>query len=131
MAVGADTISGLAAIETACRVKAELGVNLTLSASNISFGMPDRHLLNSAFVAVVIAAGVACLIADVVRVRPMVLAADLILNRDKRARRYIEAYCERTQQRENQGLKPKKGALCCTPDLDVIIKIPRKQSVDI
>ena len=92
LAVGADTSSGLAAIETASRIKAELGVNLTLAASNISFGMPDRHLLNSAFVAVVIAAGVTCLIVDVARARPIVLAADLILNRDKRARRYIEAY---------------------------------------
>ncbi len=92
LAVGADTGSGLSAIETASRVKAELGVNLTLAASNISFGMPDRHLLNSAFVAMVIAAGVTCLIVDVARVRPIVLAADLILNRDKRARRYIEAY---------------------------------------
>ena len=42
--------------------------------------------------AVVIAAGVTCLIVDVARARPIVLAADLILNRDKRARRYIEAY---------------------------------------
>ena len=92
LAVGADTGSGLSAIETANRVKAELGVNLTLAASNISFGMPDRHLLNSAFVAMVISAGVTCLIVDVARVRPIVLAADLILNRDKRARRYIEAY---------------------------------------
>ena len=92
LAVGADTGSGLSAIETANRVKAELGVNLTLAASNISFGMPDRHLLNSTFVAMVIAAGVTCLIVDVARVRPIVLAADLILNRDKRARRYIEAY---------------------------------------
>ena len=92
LAVGADTSSGLSAIETANRVKAELGVNLTLAASNISFGMPDRHLLNSAFVAMVIAAGVTCLIVDAAKVRPIVLAADLILNRDKRARRYIEAY---------------------------------------
>ena len=92
LAVGADTSSGLAAVETASLVQAELGVNLTLAASNISFGMPDRHLLNSAFVAVVIAAGVTCLIVDVARARPIVLAADLILHRDKHARRYIEAY---------------------------------------
>ena len=92
LAVGADTTSGLAALETARRVKAELGVNLTLAVSNISFGLPDRHLPNSAFLAMAIAAGVTCLIVDVAKTRPMVLAADLILNRDMRARRYIEAY---------------------------------------
>ncbi len=100
LAVGADTSSGLAAIETAGLIKAELGVNLTLAASNISFGMPDRHLLNSAFVVMVIAAGVTCLIVDVARIRPVVLAADLILNRDKHARRYIEAYRQRVQEPE-------------------------------
>ncbi len=91
-AVGADTDSGLVVIETIRRVKAELGVNLTLGASNVSFGLPDRDLLNSAFVAIAIAAGAPCLIVDVAKVRPAVLAADLILGHDKYARRYIEAY---------------------------------------
>ncbi len=94
-AVGADTGAGPAVIEAIRKIKAELGVNLTLGASNVSFGLPDRDLLNSAFVAMTIAAGVTCLIVDVARVRPAVLAADLILGRDKYARRYIEAYRQR------------------------------------
>ena len=95
LAVGADTRSGLVTIETVRRVKAELGVNLTLGASNVSFGLPDRDLLNNAFVAIAITAGVTCLIVDAAKVRPAVLAADLVLGRDKRARRYIEAYRQR------------------------------------
>jgi len=98
LAVGADTSAGLAAIETAGRVRAELGVNLLLAASNVSFGLPDRPLLNSAFVAMAIAAGVDCLIADAAKVRPIVLAADLLVDRDRRARRYVEAYRQRVQQ---------------------------------
>jgi len=93
--VGADTNAGVVTIETIRRVKAELGVNLTLGASNVSFGLPDRDRLNSAFVAMAIAAGITCLIVDVARVRPMVLAADLVLGRDRHARRYIEAYRQR------------------------------------
>jgi len=96
--VGADTNAGLVTIETIRRVKAELGLNLTLGASNVSFGLPDRDLLNSAFVAMAIAAGVTCLIVDVARVRPMVLAADLVLGRDRHARRYIEAYRQHQKQ---------------------------------
>jgi 5-methyltetrahydrofolate--homocysteine methyltransferase len=96
--MGADTSAGLVTIETVHRVKAELGVNLTLGASNVSFGLPDRNLLNSAFVAIVIAAGVSCLIVDVAKVRPIVLAADLALGRDKHAKRYIEAYRQRQKQ---------------------------------
>jgi len=94
-AVGANTSSGSTVIEAIRQVKAELGVNLALGASNVSFGLPDRHLLNNAFIAIVIAAGVPCLIVDVAKVRPAVLAADLILGRDKHAGRYIETYRQR------------------------------------
>jgi len=97
-AVGADPRSGLVTLETIQRIKAELGVNLTLGLSNVSFGLPDRNLLNSAFVAMVIAAGVSCLIADAAKVRPTVLAADLLLNHDEYARRYIRAHRELKKQ---------------------------------
>jgi len=94
-AVGADTNSGRVTLETIRRVKAELGVNMTLGASNISFGLPDRDLINYAFIPVVIAAGATSLIVNVAKVRPIVLAADLVMAQDKRARRYIDAYRRR------------------------------------
>jgi len=97
-AVGAEPSSGLAVIEAIRRIKAELGVNMTLGASNISFGLPDRELLNNAFAAMAVAAGATCLIVDVAKVRPMILAGDLVVGRDKRARRYIEAYRQHRKQ---------------------------------
>jgi len=99
-AVGADTSSGLAVMEAIRTIKTELGVNMTLGASNISFGLPDRELLNNAFVAMAIAAGLTCLITDAAKVRPTVMASDLILGRDKHARRYIEAYRQRPKQQK-------------------------------
>jgi 5-methyltetrahydrofolate--homocysteine methyltransferase len=99
-AVGADTSSGLAVMEAIRTIKAELGVNMTLGASNISFGLPDRELLNNAFVAMAIAAGLTCLITDAAKVRPTVVAADLILGRDKHARRYVEAYRQRPKEQK-------------------------------
>jgi 5-methyltetrahydrofolate--homocysteine methyltransferase len=36
----------------------EYGVNMSLGASNVSFGLPDRHSVNSAFLALAIQAGV-------------------------------------------------------------------------
>ncbi len=95
LAVAADPGSGLVILETIGRIRAELGVNMTLGLSNISFGLPDRNLLNSAFVAMALAAGVTCLIVDAAKVRPTVLAVDLLLNQDAYARRYIGAYRER------------------------------------
>ena len=95
LAVGADTRAGLVTIESIQRVKAELGVNMTMGASNISFGLPDRGLLNNAFLAIIIAAGVTCPIVDAAKVRPIALAADMVLGHDRRGRRYTEAYRQR------------------------------------
>jgi 5-methyltetrahydrofolate--homocysteine methyltransferase len=100
-AVGAEASSGVAVVDAVRRIKAELGVNMTMGASNVSYGLPDRALLNNAFVAMVIGAGATCLIADVAKVRSIALAADLVLGRDRRGRRYIEAYRQR-QKRDNQ-----------------------------
>ena len=100
LAVGADPGSGLAVVEAIRRVRAELGVNVVVAASNVSFGLPDRRMLNNAFVAAAVTAGATCVIADVAQVRPAVLAADLIAARDKRARRYIQAYRQRQAPRE-------------------------------
>lgn len=99
LAIGADPISGLVTIETAHRLRAELGVNLTLGASNVSFGLPDRNLVSNAFVAIAIAAGITCLIVDVAKVRPIALAADVILGNDKYTMRYIRAYRETLKDR--------------------------------
>lgn len=100
LAIGANPASGMIAIETARRIKAELGINTTVAISNISFGMPDRNLLNFAFASAMISAGATCLIVDAAKLRPIILGADLLMSRDKRARRYIDAFRERqkTQQ---------------------------------
>jgi 5-methyltetrahydrofolate--homocysteine methyltransferase len=95
LSIGADPNSTLTAIETIHTIKNKLGLNMTLGASNISYGMPDRLLINCAYLAMTIAAGVNCPVVDVAKARPSVLAIDLLLNKDKRARRYIQGFRER------------------------------------
>ena len=80
------------ALQAIGKVKSELGVNQTLGASNVSYGLPDRDVLNSAFLALAITAGVTCPTIDVARVRQAVLATDVLLSRDRYAQRYIRAY---------------------------------------
>jgi 5-methyltetrahydrofolate--homocysteine methyltransferase len=94
-AVGADTNAGPEVLKAIRQVKAELGVNQTLGASNVSFGLPDRDSLNNAFIALIIDAGVTCMITNVRKALPVIRAVDLILGRDKRARRYVEAFRRR------------------------------------
>jgi 5-methyltetrahydrofolate--homocysteine methyltransferase len=101
MPLGVDSKAGLVTIETIRQVKAELGVNLTVGASNISMGLPDRHIINSAFLAVIIASGITCPIVDVAKVRPFILAVDLALGRDDHAMRYIRAYRQYQKQQKS------------------------------
>lgn len=103
LSIATSSQSARVTLETIRRVKAELGVNQTLGASNISFGLPERDVINGAFLALAIAAGVTCPTVDVARVRPTVLATDLLLGRDAYARRYIRAFRER-QSQDPKGL---------------------------
>jgi 5-methyltetrahydrofolate--homocysteine methyltransferase len=78
----------LTTLETLETVKRETGVNLVLGASNVSFGLPNRLAVNAVFLALAIRAGLNCAIVDAARMKPFILAVDLMLGRDRMARRY-------------------------------------------
>lgn len=92
LTIGSDSNAGMVTLETIRKVRDKLGVNQTLGASNISFGLPKRSLLNQTFLAIAIAAGLTCPTVDVAKVRSAILATDLALGRDRYARRYIQDY---------------------------------------
>lgn len=92
LTVGSDNNAGIVTIDTIRKVKEQIGVNQTLGASNISFGLPNRILLNKAFLTIAIAAGLTCPTVNVTQVRSTVLAVDLVLGRDRYAMRYIQDF---------------------------------------
>jgi 5-methyltetrahydrofolate--homocysteine methyltransferase len=94
-AIGAEASSGRNVLDAMHQIRQELGVNMTMGTSNISFGMPERALLNTTWIAMSIEAGGTALIASASQVMPSVLAADLVLGRDRFARRYIESHRKR------------------------------------
>lgn len=98
LTVGSDFRAGVVTIEAMHKIKAELGVNLTIGVSNISFGLPERSLLNGTFLSIAIAAGLNCPIVDAAQVLQIVLAADLALGRDQFAMRYIKAHRQRCKE---------------------------------
>lgn len=95
LTMGSDSMAGRTTLNTIRMVTEELGANITLGASNISFGLPDRDIINSTFLAMAIHAGATCLITDACRLRPFVLAADLALGRDNYAMSFIKDYRRR------------------------------------
>ena len=99
LTVGADDPqAALITLEAIRMVREELGVNMTLGASNVSFGLPEREVVNWAFLAMAIQSGVNCPIVDAAKVRPAILATDLLLGRDEYAIRYIKAYKRRSKK---------------------------------
>ncbi len=92
MAVSALPDAGEVTLETIRLVSARLGLNITMGASNISFGLPSREILNSSFMAMAILNGLTCPIANPVQVTSVIRATDLLLGRDDYAMRFIENY---------------------------------------
>lgn len=84
--------AAIVTLETIEMVKRELGVNLVLGASNVSFGLPNRMVINAVFLSIAIQAGLTCAIANAAKMRPYIMAADLLLGRDQWARHYIAYY---------------------------------------
>jgi len=95
LTVGADSQAGLTTLDAVRKVKEELGVNQTLGASNISFGLPERNLINHTFLTLAISSGVTCPTVDVAGVRPTILSIDLLLGRDRFAQRYLRNFRRR------------------------------------
>ena len=98
LTVGADSQAGVVSLGAMCMVREELGLNMTLGASNVSFGLPEREVINWAFLAMAIQNGLNCPIVNAAKVRPAILAADLLLGRDDYAMRYIKAYKKRSKR---------------------------------
>lgn len=92
MAVSADPKACLVTLETIRLVHEKLGLNITMGASNISFGLPGREVLNSSFMALSIINGLTCPIANPEKITSAVRATDLILGRDDYAVRFVEHF---------------------------------------
>lgn len=92
MSVGADSNAGVVTLRTIELVKREFGVNVNLGASNVSFGLPERHAINQAFLGLAIGAGATCAITDPIKLGLTIRAIDLLRGRDDYAARYISYY---------------------------------------
>jgi 5-methyltetrahydrofolate--homocysteine methyltransferase len=90
MAVSADPGACLVTLQTIKLIRQKLGLNITLGSSNMSFGLPNREVLNSAFMSLAIQNGLTCPIANPEKIAVAVRATDLILGRDDYAMRFVE-----------------------------------------
>ncbi len=96
MPAGAMPDAAIQVLELIRRLRSELKVNTTCGASNISFGLPNRHGLNPAFISMAIGAGLTSAITNPLEVSLMqaVRGADVLMNHDPQCSNWIAAYRE-------------------------------------
>ena len=93
--VSVDTNMGVAALGAISRIMGEFpGVNTICGLSNVSFGLPERHLINRNFLALAMCHGLNAAILDPTDKKLMatIFAAEMLLGRDEYCERYIDAY---------------------------------------
>jgi 5-methyltetrahydrofolate--homocysteine methyltransferase len=97
MPIGADPNIVNVAYETMYRIREEFGVNMTVGASNVSFGMPGRHTINATFLPMAATVGLTSAIMDArtPQIVEAVKAADLLLGHDEWGGSWIAAFRRR------------------------------------
>lgn len=107
MPVGAINTAGLDLFTIVRMIRDELGCNTVCGASNISFGLPSRHVMNSTFIGMAMAAGMTCAITNPLEesIRSAVYAADVLMGNDPDCMRYLTA-----MRKAKAGDESKNGA---------------------
>lgn len=100
MSVAADDQAGLAALTAMRAIRERLGVNQTVGAGNVSFGLPERPAVGAVFLAMAVLSGCTCPITDptVWELRRALLVSDLLLGRDEYAMGFIGAYRQHEEE---------------------------------
>ena len=103
MTVGHNSLAATVTLRSIELIRKEYGVNMSLGASNVSFGLPDRHSVNSAFLALALQAGVTCSITDPIKLGSSIRATDLLLGRDANSIRYLKYFRATEKLREAEA----------------------------
>jgi 5-methyltetrahydrofolate--homocysteine methyltransferase len=100
MTVAADPQAGVITLRTMRLIRDVLGNNMTCGASNVSFGLPDRPIVNAAFLPLAMDAGLTCGVTNALEpaVRKAVMAGDLLLGHDEYATRWIADFREQQKK---------------------------------
>ncbi|MDH3680655.1 MAG: dihydropteroate synthase [Acidimicrobiia bacterium] len=94
MPIGAMVGAGKSVFRLVHRLRTELGVNTTCGASNVSFGLPNRHAVTGAFLATAMSHGMTSAIMNPLHdeVRSAVMAADVLLDQDPNCAAWISTH---------------------------------------
>ena len=111
MPIGALNDAGSSAFKLLRRLKEELKVNTTGGASNVSFGLPNRHGLNGAFISMAIASGLTSAITNPLHTEVVsaIMGADVMMGHDPNCTRWIKKYREPAPEGAGEGEGGRSG----------------------
>lgn len=94
MPIGAEPQAGNLFFETVHEIKTRWGLNMTCGASNVSFGMPNRHAINAAFLPAAMAVGLTSAVMDArsPEIVSSVRATDILLGNDQYGGNWISRF---------------------------------------
>ena len=105
MPIGAINSAGMQVMHVVRRLREELKVNTICGASNVSFGLPNRDGINSAFLTMAIAAGMTSAITNPLHAEVMqaIMGADVMMGNDPDCARWIRKYRAPSADGESRG----------------------------
>lgn len=103
MTVGHNSSAALVTLKAIELIKNEFGVNISLGASNVSFGLPDRHSVNAAMLSIAMLTGATTSITDPIKLGNTIRATDLLMGRDANSMRYLKYFRATEKLREAEA----------------------------
>ena len=110
MPIGAINSAGKQVMHIVRRLREELKVNTTCGGSNVSFGLPNRNGINSAFLTMAIASGMTSAITSPLHAEVIqaVMGADVMMGNDPNCANWIRKYREPSADGETRGRRGSK-----------------------
>ena len=103
MTVGHDSKAATVTLKAIELIKKEFDVNISLGASNVSFGLPDRHSVNAAMLSIAMLTGATTSITDPIKLGSTIRATDLLPGRDPNSMRYLKYFRATEKLREAEA----------------------------
>jgi 5-methyltetrahydrofolate--homocysteine methyltransferase len=103
MTVGHNSNAAMVTLKAIELIKKEFDVNISLGASNVSFGLPDRHSVNAAMLSIAMLTGATTSITDPIKLGSTIRATDLLMGRDANSMRYLKYFRATEKLREAEA----------------------------
>jgi 5-methyltetrahydrofolate--homocysteine methyltransferase len=103
MTVGHNSLAATVTFKAIELIKKEFDVNISLGASNVSFGLPDRHSVNAAMLSIAMLTGATTSITDPIKLGSTIRATDLLMGRDPNSMRYLKYFRATEKLREAEA----------------------------